>query len=173
MLVRNCEICTLKYVHLLKICKMKFIPPKYIPFQEICTPPQTLYPFRKYVPLLEISTPKYVPQNMYPSWKFVHQNEISQVARIVFNFDTNIAPYKRRIRNETQKLTSDVHAKSAVLNGLLLAQFTAIPPVYLCILIPRLSGCVYVCVCACLNCHFLASLMRLTMKTALKYHLCT
>ena len=46
---------------------------------------------------------------------------------------------KRRIRNETQKLMRDVHAKSAVLNGLLLTQFTAIPPVYLCILIPRLN----------------------------------
>ena len=46
---------------------------------------------------------------------------------------------RRRIRNETQKLKRDVHAKSAVFNSLLLTRFTAIPPVYLCILIPRLN----------------------------------
>ena len=46
---------------------------------------------------------------------------------------------RRRIRNETQKLKRDVHAKSAVLNSLLLTRFTAIPPVYLWILIPRLN----------------------------------
>ena len=28
---------------------------------------------------------------MYPSWKFVHQNEISQVVRIFLNLDTNAA----------------------------------------------------------------------------------
>ena len=67
---------------------------------QLCTPHGNLHPFKKFVPLLEISTPKYVPlqeiytpagsqfvpQNMYPSWKFVHQNEIAQVVRIFTAF---------------------------------------------------------------------------------------
>ena len=106
VLVCNCAICTLKYVHLLEICKMQLYYPNIYPFQKfvslqkVCIPPGNLYPFRKFVSLQEISTPpgnfylkictppgnlytwrKFVPQNMYPSWKFVHQNEISQVVR--------------------------------------------------------------------------------------------
>ena len=33
---------------------------------------------------------------MYPSWKFVPQNEISHGVRMLLNFDTNIAPYYLR-----------------------------------------------------------------------------
>ena len=101
--VHSCEICTLKYVCLLEICKMKLYHPNIYPFQnfvslqeicippgnlypfysKICTPPGNLYPSRKFVPLQEICT-----TNMYPSWKFFHQNEISHVVRILLNFDT-------------------------------------------------------------------------------------
>ena len=100
-----------KYVH----CEVlrKFIPTKYVCLLEIfniiCTPHGNLYSFKKFVPLLEISTPKFVPlkictpqgnlypcrkfvlQNMYPFWKFVHQNEISQVVScriLTLNYST-------------------------------------------------------------------------------------
>ena len=61
---------------------------------EISVPSLCNFP-QKYVSLLEICTPSgnLYPQNIYSCKKFVQQNELSPVVRILLSFDTNIAPW--------------------------------------------------------------------------------